>query len=396
MYTLVTGGQMVNKGAQAMTFIIMDEICKRFPEDEILLLLPGDASTIDSERYRIRGCTLHIKSAYYLIGGAAKLVAIARKVDRDDAKQLDGILRQARMLVDISGYALGSNWSDYLVRYYLCAFQLAHRYGVPICVMPQSFGPFDYPFPKSLIANWYIRKVMRYPDVIFAREREGLELLEKKYRLKQVRHSEDMVLLSDGVDPARVFRAKFQPAQVSIEAGSVALIPNVRLLDRVSRDRVLELYAEIGAGLRRQGKKIYLLSHSDEDQRFSAEISALLNGRGIENGLLAMNLNCLEFEAVIAQFDFIVASRYHAIVHAYRSGVPCIALGWAVKYEELLREFGQQNYSFQIDALNREELLSALRAMCARSKQEGERISAHIEEMRSLGIFDVLDGMGSR
>ena len=46
----------------------------------------------------------------------------------------------------------------------------------------------------------------------------------------------------------------------------------------------------------------------------------------------------------LKQFQFIVASRFHAIVHAFKNGIPCIALGWATKYYDLMKQFGQEQY----------------------------------------------------
>ena len=34
---IITGGDLKNKGAQAMTFVTVDEIKKRFPEERIYL-----------------------------------------------------------------------------------------------------------------------------------------------------------------------------------------------------------------------------------------------------------------------------------------------------------------------------------------------------------------------
>ena len=44
-YVLITGGELQNKGAQAMTFITVSEVKKRFPDRKIVLL-----STVDYKR----------------------------------------------------------------------------------------------------------------------------------------------------------------------------------------------------------------------------------------------------------------------------------------------------------------------------------------------------------
>ncbi len=47
---------------------------------------------------------------------------------------------------------------------------------------------------------------------------------------------------------------------------------------------------------------------------------------------------------MIKEVDFIISSRYHALVHAFKLHIPCIAIGWADKYESLLFDVGQQDY----------------------------------------------------
>ena len=59
------------------------------------------------------------------------------------------------------------------------------------------------------------------------------------------------------------------------------------------------------------------------------------------------DMNCLEYGGFVKQFDFIIASRFHAIVHAYKENVPAIILGWAVKYHELAKNLNQEKFVFR-------------------------------------------------
>ena len=43
-YILITGGNLINKGAQAMTFIAVDEIKRRFPDREVVVISDVDAA----------------------------------------------------------------------------------------------------------------------------------------------------------------------------------------------------------------------------------------------------------------------------------------------------------------------------------------------------------------
>jgi len=80
-------------------------------------------------------------------------------------------------------------------------------------------------------------------------------------------------------------------------------------------------------------------------------------------------------EEVIKQFDFVIASRYHSIVHAYKNGVPALVIGWATKYSELLGNFGQLDYFSDCRSnINIDEMGNKLEKMMQDYKHEGERI----------------------
>ena len=53
-YILVTGGELYNKGAQAMTFITADEIAKRWPNCKMVLLSPRDVKRPESEKSKYK------------------------------------------------------------------------------------------------------------------------------------------------------------------------------------------------------------------------------------------------------------------------------------------------------------------------------------------------------
>ena len=53
-YILITGGNLINKGAQAMTFIAVDEIKRRFPDREVVVISDVDAARSDEELSRYR------------------------------------------------------------------------------------------------------------------------------------------------------------------------------------------------------------------------------------------------------------------------------------------------------------------------------------------------------
>ena len=107
--------------------------------------------------------------------------------------------------------------------------------------------------------------------------------------------------------------------------------------------------------------------------------------------MIEQELSCVEFDRFVQQFDYVVASRFHAIVHAYKNGVPAIALGWATKYRELLEMFGQGEYRFDVRGkLDKESFWSAVDQMELRHARISEAIMEKMDVVRKENVYDLI------
>ena len=114
-----------------------------------------------------------------------------------------------------------------------------------------------------------------------------------------------------------------------------------------------------------------------------------------ENNMVSLiheDLNVFEIEDIIRKFDFLIASRYHSIVHAYKNGVPALVIGWAIKYIELLKSFNQIEYYFDIrDDLKIESVSEKLEKMMLTYKNEKLQISLILNKiLKENNFFDLI------
>lgn len=137
---------------------------------------------------------------------------------------------------------------------------------------------------------------------------------------------------------------------------------------------------------------ILLIRHASEDLEQCNEIKALfpLDQRV---RILGEDRYCFEYGEIFAACDFAIASRFHSIVHAYREGVPCIALGWAVKYLELLERCGQNGLAFDVTSpgFNPDDVLAAVDRVIAEHDELSGRIKAAVAEARRHNVFDAVE-----
>lgn len=387
---IITGGELFNKGAQAMTFVAVDELRKRFPEHEVCLLSEMDLERPEEERRKYAfGFTGWYPIKFARCQKNPLLHLICKLRNGTELKQAEKLYRNCDLMIDISGYALGSNWSMNNNSRYLDHLEFAHSFGIPMYLMSQSFGPFEFGAEHPGIDE-RCRKLLPTCTAILAREQEGYDALTQHYGLTNVQLAPDLVLNNKGIDLNHIFREVPEFQLPEIAPNSIAVVPNGRNLSVGDGAQVLELYAAAISHAIGQGKTVYLLHHASSDAKICRE----LKRRFEDNGnvvLLEQEFSCLEFNELVKRFDYLVASRFHSVVHAFKNGIPCITLGWAKKYEVLLDRFGQGEYLFDVRCdVHTEHLLGAMDRMDQNRERESEKILARLADVQKTNVFDVL------
>ncbi len=387
---IITGGGMVNKGAQAMTLIAVHELRVRFPNHRIFLYSPVDLANrkLDKSQFTFDFTGWYpMKFAHCQRNPLQRAITLLRS--RSELLEAEAIYRNTDFIVDISGYALGSNWNDKICNDFLDVLEFAEGFNIPVYLMPQSFGPFDFgPDRKAL--NERIRNLLPTAKVIFAREQEGYDALVNTYGLTNVRLATDLVLGNKGINLDHVFKNCSVMNLPEIAEKSVAVIPNSMNVNASSRKAVVSMYTDVVTKLLSLGKMVYLLSHSTMD----AALCRTLKDRFEDCEaviLLDQDFSCLEFNELVQRFQYLVASRFHSIVHAYKNGVPCIALGWATKYHDLLKLFEQERYVFDVRSESgTTDMLDAIERMDACYTEESAKIRQRLTAVQKENVFDVL------
>lgn len=380
---IITGGGMQNKGAQSMTFICISQLKKMYPNDRIILVTLANEK---ADKYDFDIIKISYPALKCVVKPINKLKMLINRIKKSDINQIETIYKNSRMMVDVSGYALGSNWADATVDYYLTCIECAKKFNVPVYIMPQSFGPFDYPQDSYMMKR--IKETMTYPKVIYTREKEGQELLKSKFQLNNLTSSCDLVLKSKSANRESVYKDTNKECVMTIFDNAVAVIPNVRTFDQKNKDIVVGYYRTIIDWLLEKKHAVYLIHHSAEDKSFCEELK-----KCYPNETFLFNINeevdCFDYEEIIKRFDYVIASRYHSIIHALKNSIPCIALGWAIKYKELLSLVGQKDCVLDVrDELTKRELYEVLNLMENEYLKRGKLIQDYVKILQQEDIFN--------
>ena len=404
MKVIITGANFGNKGAQSMLFTTVAFLRKKYPDAKIFFA-HANKTPVLNENFLFD--EVYYSNDLLEIPFGSEDLTPKKSVQGvswySPQKTLDAI-KDADLVIDISGFALGSKWGKNSALKFLNKIRGMRALNVPIILLPQSFGPFGFGKDQADI-DARLKDAMPYPVKIFAREYDGFLPLRDKYGLENVSLHPDLVLSSPPIKASDIYKV---PPKISVpkvlNASCVGVVPNLRSFDRpgVSPWRTLQVYYEIINFLLKEGKIVYLFRHSMEDIKPCRWLKSLFaeDGRVV---LWENNFSCFEYDAVCRQFDFLIVGRFHGIVHAYRNNVPCLLMGWAVKYKELAQLMYQSQYVFDLAAssVDVRKIFTAIRDMednlSLNKKTLRERL-AQVQEGGSCfsAVTEILDKVAGR
>lgn len=398
MKVLITGAQFNNKGAQSLLFTLIDQLRKKDKSIEIYYLPIDDFRKYDKKEYRFHIVYGDMEAHYYenkpLLRPFLLFKALLRKVIKKNAVKLSDVTALHRLLpeieaiIDVSGYQLTSQFSNEMNQKFLYYIEEAKRYGKKIVLMPQSFGPFDYTEDKDkmLIA---IEQDLCKVDLVFAREQEGYVLLKSQFGVSNLKLSPDLVLQGGTINWRNIYVNIPELHYPRLNgSGNIAIIPNLETFKHGNVEQILHIYDVIIEKLIFNGKNVYVFRHSNDLKACKMIYKRFADSENVH--LVENTFSCEEYSKFVSQFDFIVASRYHAIVHAYKEGVPAVILGWAIKYQSLAKLFEQEEYVFDITdiTIDSDEVIERVDRMCRYCNNEGKRIYQIGSQLLDHTCFD--------
>lgn len=397
---IITGGNFRNKGAQAMLLITYYRLKEIYPYIDFYYSSDDTSPTRPIPGLKYLNKYILFNALRIMSRKRVNCIEFPEYVFRTyniikkknsallfKEKSYIDVLNNTIFILDVSGFAISSKFMNRITWNLISLIENAHKCGIKTIIMPQSFGPFDYRCRRRKICE-KLGEVLKYPEMIFARECEGFNLLKDKFGLDKLYLSTDLVLQSKNInwDNMRVQASN----TFEIKDKSVAIIPNKKIIEKISNSSALfGVYAEIISVLLKHGKEIYLVNHSSEDIIISKKIKNYFeNDKRVH--MLECELNCYEFEDLVGKFEYIIASRYHSIVLAYRQCVPVIGIGWAVKYEELFELLNQSEYIVKLTDIGRDSdiILRLINRMDDNYKKEAGVIKMALDSIQEKDCFE--------
>jgi len=359
MKALITGVDYSNFGSLAMLAIVK----KYYNGETVEITYIEPESTDDGNSKR---CVNVIRIRDYLI-----MFLVPVCLDRFFLNPSQRIFRKhfqsAQGLFDISGFALSSQFRVPTIFRFLGPLVLGAKHDLDMILMPQSFGPFQFPCRSLLLG--FVKRVMRKLDSVYARDNSSLHYL-----------SEAGIKASFCTDSVFLYNQAIQPLNLSLSDNKyyVGVVTNRHLLKLCSREELIKVYQDVLTHVIRKGYIPVIFSHTlrtDEELLFQiVEALGAVQGINKEDYIyIETSLSLANVSYMYSRFDFIISSRFHSVVLNYVNKKPAVILGWAEKYNQLAEEFEQHAY---LVGLNVPLIIKALDKLIQNRDAESEKIAA--------------------
>lgn len=388
---IIVGPVLSNRGDQAMLFTAVDQIKRRFPNINIQHLSTSDYLELGTDNF---GYTFNIlpwdRDMIYRFCGHIGTLLFHNNFSSSVEAKIKHVFQDAFCIVNLSGYALSSQWGFSNSFGFILNLMLAKKYSIPTLIFPQSIGPFNYPLLQKAILFPLMKLYLKYPEVIYLREGEDASHLYQFTKIN-VEHRPDIVIQRGEYDLSHIFTTVETNKLAPIKKPAVGIFPSERVSERVDRRKLLNLYVQIIESLLDSGKLVYILRHSKEDLFICGNIASYYSGDDRVT-LLRDAMDAIQLETIIKSFDFVIASRYHSIIHSFRNNIPALVIGWAPKYVALLQMFHQTQYLFDCRAsIEEDKILASLKTMLRSFPEERMVLAESMQEIQKKDAFSFFD-----
>ncbi len=376
---IILGGGTSNRGAEAMTLSVVSEMKKKYPKHNIYLLT-RDKKTLDyKDTYNF--AIMEISSI--------KSGILNKTENIKQQNEINNILKNTEYAFDVSGYALSSQRG--FNRSLMCMHDilLMRKYLIKYYLLPQSFGPFKYKIYQKIILFPLMKILLKYPVKIYAREDKSYKAI-MKFTKNNVEKSFDIVLRCNYEENIKkLFKEPDKLRFLKLSGNSVGIVPNIRVAERVNKNKYFSLYNQIINELIKRKYYIYLIGYSNEDDQINRKIKSNYKSENVT--IIPNDFNTIEMEYVIKQLKFIIASRFHSVIHAYKNSIPAVVIGWANKYYELLKSYNQIEYYYDCrNGLNNDKILHLINNIIKKRDESEKKISNMTNNIKSKSIFSDL------
>ena len=389
---LIVGANIEDKGSQAKLYIVVDKLRQKWEDCEIFYAHNGEQYDDSLCRFNKILYNKKVQAQVLKSNPLASITKMFSKKNDSSANDPAALIPQMDLILDLSEYVLHNATSIPDIQSYLDNIRIAKKFKIPIIMMPQSYGPLNFSFETMSILG-EMKDILFYPKAIYTREQYGYDELMGYFGLDNLRVSTDMMLPNDDFILSNVLTKYYKPEMpVLPESDNVAIIPDARYFTKKNADRANDLYVKVFDVLKNANKNIYIISYTPQDTEVCKNLCSMFRYYG-KVTFMEQELDSVELNLLMRNFEVVVSSYYLACVQAYRNFVPAVLLGSGAPFIELAELFAQEKLNFDIldENCNYYDVADALDALLKDVDVAKTRIQTRMLNIQSKSCFEVFD-----
>lgn len=365
----IHGTGIHNRGAELMAIAISERIKAVYPDS--LLVVPSNFGyPVDIKRYGFKPTfsleSISKKAIFSLLTGIMTRTAVnPAKVD---------------VVLDASGFAFSDQWGARGAKKLYYKMKIMGRSEQLLILLPQALGSFEKAEVKKSCIDLFTRAKR-----IFPRDSKSFHYVKEVFpELNKVQQCPDFtVALTPKYD-----------SQVHIPSEFVAIVPNIRMLDKLTSQEEYLTFLKYAIKCIEAQKltPVFVIHDAQEDTLVVEKL-----GESYSKYQVIQHEDPRVLKGILGKANYVIGSRFHALVSTLSQGVPCIGAGWSHKYPELFADFATRETLIDdlsnLDELGKQiECLSNIEYHLQKSLQiqsAATRLKEQVEKMWKIVLADI-------
>lgn len=365
-----------NRGAELMACSAASALRERFPDIRIVVPINFGSA--------FERCNYNFYTTYEFGGRLQRKIVplICRFLPQKFREKL-GLIdpKEIDLVLDASGFAFSDQWGVGPAFRLLKKMNGSARVGKPLVLLPQAFGGFEEPSVREAAKELFKRS-----SFLFTRDDSSEQHVREICPDCDSLRSPDFTLGLKSL----AWDGPEMPKKYTL------LVPNYRMLDKGSSgEDYLKLVERSYELLESNGQNPHFLLHDNSEDK------KVLNRMSGDFKVLTHH-DPQVLKGILGSANFVLGSRFHALVGALSQGVPCVGLGWSHKYPELFADFGVPEFcaSDLSDFVTFENMVIRLSDEEVRS-EVSSRIQSHSVSLKAQNaemwerVFELIEKISS-
>lgn len=276
----------------------------------------------------------------------------------------------------------GGLTATYATYYRLYSIFLAASYKKDIYIMPNSFGPFEGPFVKSMV-----KKAFRKCKIITSREEKTTEYVYNTLNISLETYPDLGFFLENGKIKKEEFALRYElplnKKWVAITARPYRF-PGTKE-PKTKYENYIKSLAEFISWLYSNGYAVLLIEHTfattthENDRKALEDIAKKIEDKESFFFISDPDLNCHELKKVYSFCDYIVGTRFHSLIFSLSNNIPGIAISYdGNKSTGIMNDIGLSEYVFDIYSISSQDLIASFNRLIANEQNVKAKINDYM------------------